>query len=131
MNEETNLVRHEQADTALSPSSRFDAMKEYLVQRVQFIQDVKNEVLERGKNAGEGDYNNIPGCGDRLVLLKSGAEKLCLAFELSPKYTVLTHIHRNDHVAFQVTCDLLNKSGNIVGSDWYGWESTRSTTLGS
>lgn len=42
------------------------------------------------------DYGPIPGAGDKPVLLKAGAEKLCLAFGLVPEMTVVEQERDHD-----------------------------------
>ena len=46
--------------------------------QVTLIQQVMREVMIEGEH-----YGTIPGCGDKKVLLKSGAEKLMLTFRLA------------------------------------------------
>lgn len=75
---------------------------------------VKGEVVD-GKIVKDGHYSVIPGCGDKLVLLKPGAEKLCLAFNLSARYDVqIVHIPEGDvppgHREYRVTCNLFNRA---------------------
>lgn len=50
---------------------------------VNLIQQVLNEVMKKGTH-----YDQIPGCGDKPVLLKPGAEKILATFNLAPEIIV-------------------------------------------
>lgn len=71
---------------------------EQAVARKEQINAFINKVLVETKPAkGEeprvdGDYGRIPGAGDKKVLLKPGAEKLCSIFGLAPRYVPETVI---------------------------------------
>ncbi len=74
-------------------------------------------------------YGLIPGCGDKPVLFKAGAEKLALAFHLRPEYTV--EAERTRYVSrYTVHCKLFLPDGQCVsaglgeastGEDKYAW----------
>lgn len=52
-----------------------------VVQRTVLAQQIMKEIMKEGVH-----YGKIPGCGDKPVLLKPGAEKLCLTFQFRPQY---------------------------------------------
>lgn len=87
------------------------------------LQDVlKAGVVEDGKIVKEGHYSKLPGCGEKLVLLKPGAEKLCLAFNLVPRYQIdILPVASNEltppgHRDYDVTCELFTRTtGLFVG----------------
>lgn len=54
---------------------------------------VIREALEDGR-----DYGAIPGAGPKKVLLKPGAERLCVAFGLRPAYDVVSYEADHDRV---------------------------------
>lgn len=51
--------------------------------QVNAIQQVLTQVMKKGTH-----YDTIQGCGDKPVLLKSGAEKILASFSLAPKIKV-------------------------------------------
>ena len=69
-------------------------------QQVQTIQQVMEGVMKDGTH-----YGKIPGCGDKPVLLKSGAEKLCMTFRLDPEYDI-TSERDGDHLTITSKCTL-------------------------
>ena len=69
-------------------------------QQVQTIQQVMEGVMKDGTH-----YGKIPGCGDKPVLLKSGAEKLCMTFRLDPEYDITTE-RDGDHLTITSKCTL-------------------------
>lgn len=66
------------------------------------------EALEKGR-----DYGSIPGAGDRPVLLKPGAERLCTAFGCHPDYEVLEK--EIDHDRENVSRDRYGKERRSQG----------------
>jgi len=67
------------------PAERIDAHKEAAA--------VLREALEDGR-----DYGAIPGAGAKKVLLKPGAERLCVAFGLRPVFSVVSSEADHDRV---------------------------------
>lgn len=90
-----------------------------VLQQVQLIQSVLKEVMVEGHH-----YGVIPGTeardGDKPrapVLLKAGAEKLCMVFRLSPTFAVRTTQLQNGHREERVTCTLTHiPSGSVVAT---------------
>lgn len=80
-------------------------------EQVQTIQRVLKEVMKEGEH-----YGKIPGCGNKLVLMKSGGEKLGSLFRLAPKYDIKEKELGGGHIKFRVTCSLVHIStGSFVG----------------
>ncbi|NBW17479.1 MAG: hypothetical protein EBR82_56815 [Caulobacteraceae bacterium] len=82
------------ADTALArvePSPQRMGLMRPVVRPAEIIEahkeaaDVIREALEDGR-----DYGTIPNAGPRKVLLKAGAERLCVAFGLRAVYSVVS-----------------------------------------
>ena len=67
---------------AASPEIAALTVEEVLGQ-VALIQRIMTAAMKEGEH-----YGRIPGCGDKLTLLKPGAEKLCLLYRLAPAYDV-------------------------------------------
>lgn len=102
----------------VSPAALIEAHKE--------AADVLRSALEDGR-----DYGAIPGAGPKKVLLKPGAERLCVAFGLQPVYSLLSsetdhdrEVHYSDRkrgaatstglYRFVVKCQL-TRDGIVVG----------------
>lgn len=78
--------------------------------QVNQIQYLMQDVLQKGTH-----YDTIKGCGDKPVLLQPGAEKIALMFRFVPKYDITKEDLGNNHREYDVTCNLLNEEGSIVG----------------
>lgn len=78
--------------------------------QVNQIQYLMQDVLQKGTH-----YDTIKGCGDRPVLLQPGAEKIALMFRFVPKYDITKEDLGDNHREYDVTCNLLNEEGSIVG----------------
>jgi hypothetical protein len=78
---------------------------------VELIQEILKGVMKKGEH-----YDVIPGCGEKKVLLKSGAEKLSLTFRLAPKYEVEEVDMGGGHRNFKVRCSLYHiGTGAFIG----------------
>lgn len=78
--------------------------------QVRLIQEVMRGVMRDGEH-----YGTVPGCGEKKVLLKSGAEKLALTFRLRPEYD--THIIDlpGNHREVRVVCTIRLGDGSVLG----------------
>ncbi len=74
---------------------------EQVLLHVSLIQQIMRAAMKEGEH-----YGRIPGCGDRPVLLKPGAEKLCLTFRLAPTYDVDERQLERGHREYRVTATL-------------------------
>ncbi len=88
--------------TALTPQT--------VVAQVKLIQEIMRDVMHDKEH-----YGTIPGCGDKKVLLKSGAEKLCFTFQLVPTFTVDERELPNGHREYRITTRLSTRGGVVVG----------------
>lgn len=84
--------------------------------QIQMIQQLMKEGMKDHEH-----YGTIPGCGDKKVLLKSGAEKLGLMFRLAPRFEIEEKDLGNGHREYRVTCSLYHINtekfwGSGVGS---------------
>lgn len=79
--------------------------------QVQLIQGLMKEVMIEGTHFG-----TIPGCGEKKILFKSGAEKLGLTFRLAPSYRVERIDLGNMHREYEIRCVLTHiNTGQIWG----------------
>lgn len=94
--------------------------------QVNLIQKVMAEVMREGEH-----YGRVPGCGDKNVLLKAGAEKLASTFRLAPSYEIERDAGPDGHISYRIKCSITSSgSGNFLGSgvgcgstaeDKYAW----------
>jgi len=80
------------------------------------IQLLLKEVMQPGQH-----YGTIPGCGEKKVLFKAGAEYLSLNFRLVPEYQIDKTNFDNGHREYSVICILRHietglKIGEGLGS---------------
>ncbi len=87
--------------------------------QIQMIQQLMREGMTDGQH-----YGTIPGCGDKKVLMKSGAEKLGLMFRLAPKFEVTTKDLGNGHREEKVTCSLYHINTGLFWGQGVGSCST-------
>jgi len=78
--------------------------------RVNHVHEVLNRVMKKGTH-----YGTVPGCGDKMVLLKPGADVLAMTFRLVPEFEIVTANLPNDHREFAVTCSMRSPDGTLLG----------------
>lgn len=101
------------------PAQTGDLAVSDVLAQVRLIQGVLKEVMVLGHH-----YDQMPGVhtkqGEKKrppVLLKPGAEKLCLVFRLAPTFNVRTRELQNNHREYTVTCTLTHRpSGQVVAT---------------
>lgn len=105
MTSETKEVVAVTQQAALSPLPVAD-----IKAQVQAIQLLMKDVLQDGTHFGI-----VPECGDKKVLLKAGAEKLCLMFRLIPSYEIQREDSAGGHRTYTIVTTLSTPSGQIMG----------------
>jgi hypothetical protein len=90
-----------------------------LLEQVNLIQQVMRDVMKEKEH-----YGKIPGCGDKMVLMKSGAEKLCFTFRLRPEFDVTETVYQNGHKEFRVKCKIFSMVTGLPVADGVGSCST-------
>lgn len=81
-----------------------------VLQQIGAIQSLMKEAMKENEH-----YGKIPGCGDKLVLLKPGAEKLAFMFRLAPTYEIRTKDFEKGHREYEVITTLTHiPSGQII-----------------
>jgi len=84
---------------------------ENLKRQVAIIREAMEAVMHKGHH-----YDTIPGCGDKPVLLKPGAEVIGLTFQFSASYDEQIMELGTEHREYRVTCTLTHRpTGGFVG----------------
>jgi hypothetical protein len=81
--------------------------------QVQLIQQIMATVMKDGEHYGE-----VPGCGKKKVLLKSGAEKIAMTFRLGAEFEEISGSGETDSfICYKINCKLIHiPTGNVVGN---------------
>jgi len=96
-------------DTAIEALKPYS--KEEVRRQVNLIQEIMKDIMIEDEH-----YGKIPGCGPKPALLKSGAEKICLAFKLVARFDWTMTEHQNDHREYDFTCRLYaGNDGPLLG----------------
>ncbi len=104
------------APEAPAPIAVRKAMTPMPVAAIKAMVDTVHEVAQAVMKDGH-HYGKIPGAGDRKVLLKPGAQILCVTFQLRPQFVTEHRILEPDHVHFEVRCDLVSRTtGELVAT---------------
>lgn len=99
------------AEVAMVHEASMELSVDQVIQRVQKVQEITKKVMKEGTHFGR-----IPGAGDRLVLLKPGAQILLTTFMLAPSFEVRQEWD-GPHLTVTSICTLRHiPTGNIVGS---------------
>jgi hypothetical protein len=99
-------------NTALQNTEDYSMSTEVLKRQVQTVQQVMKAVMIK-----DCHYGAVPGCGNKPVLLKPGAEKLNLAFRFAPRYEIAASDLPGGHREYDVVCNLTSiVSGAFIGS---------------
>jgi hypothetical protein len=99
-------------NTLTPETSVMEYTPEEMHNQVQRVQRVMEMVMKEGEH-----YGTIPGCGPKPALLKAGAEKLCFAFRMAPKYEIILTPLTGGHREYQIVCELRHIVTNqLLGS---------------
>lgn len=86
--------------------------------QVNIIQEVMGAVMvgPSKENPSGVHYGKIPGCGDKLTLLKPGAEKLMMTFRLAADPQII-EVPTDDGITYRIVCRITNQAtGAYLGS---------------
>lgn len=72
-----------------------------IITQISIIQDLLKNVLKENIH-----YGKIPGCGDKFVLYKAGAEKILFMFRLSPRFRIKQNDLGNGHREYIIITEL-------------------------
>lgn len=92
---------------------------EDVLNQIKAIQSLMKEAMKEDEH-----YGKIPGCGDKLVLLKPGAEKLAFMFRLAPTYEIRTKDFEKGHREYEIITTLTHIPSNQVIAQGVGICST-------
>lgn len=82
-----------------------------LIEHINLIKEIMDKVLVTGVH-----YGLVPGCGDKPSLFKAGAEKIAMAFRLSPTFKITKTDFGEGHREYEVVCSLTHAiSGVFLG----------------
>lgn len=107
LNNQRNLVPS--VDQSHLEIARYSTQE--VIDQIKAIQSLMKEAMKEGEHFGK-----IPGCGDKLVLLKPGAEKLAFMFRLAPTYQIKIRDYDNGHREYEIITTLTHiPSGQVIG----------------
>ena len=92
---------------------------------IDSINEITQFVAEGLKEGIDNDYAVIPGTGKKKTLLKPGAQKICMAFNVYPRPHVTVRHLDQDHIEYQVLVELVSRSSGEVVSTGIGLCSTK------
>jgi hypothetical protein len=78
--------------------------------RVNLVHQVLEKVMHKGTH-----YGTVPGCGDKFVLLKPGADVLAMTFRLVPQFAVTRTDLPDGHREYDITCSMFGPGGEMLG----------------
>ena len=107
MEQDTSIVQVEQGGQVEVRNERTVAE---IVERVNLVHKVLEKVMKEGTH-----YGTVPGCGNKKVLLKPGAEILAVTFKLCPYFDVKKTVLENGHREYEVVCDVFTTTGLKLG----------------
>ena len=82
-----------------------------IVKQLEKVEELQKRVMKEGI-----DYGTIPGCGDKKILKKPGAEKLAMAFNLRAEFNTTVKDLPDGYKEFTSTCFLFSRiTGELMG----------------
>jgi hypothetical protein len=101
----------ETIETAVATVERSGAMSlKQVTDRVNLVHQVLEKVMRKDTH-----YGTVPGCGNKMVLLKPGADVLAMTFRLVPQFKVERSDMADGHREFDVTCSMFGPAGELLG----------------
>jgi hypothetical protein len=98
------------------------SIEQMISHRKAIVQLMKSKVLIE-----KVDYGKIPGCGDKEVLYKAGAEKIGYFFGLAPVFNIQKIPLPNEHMEYQIICTLTHRTACLDIAQGVGSCSTMET----
>jgi len=99
---DNDIVEVSNTSTMLTPDR--------IIERSKAIHAIMREAMKDGT-----DYGVIQGCGNKPTLLKPGAEKLLMMFQVAPRVTVTDLSTPPDVYRYRVQVSLISQSGVYLG----------------
>ena len=78
--------------------------------RVNLVHEALKKVM-----VNDTHYGKVPGCGEKMVLLKPGADLLAMMFRLTPSFTVTKTAMEGGHREYEVVCTMTGPDGTVLG----------------
>lgn len=103
------MQNNENAVVVQQESSGMMSVKQ-VADRVNAVHQILEKVMRNGTH-----YGTVPGCGNKMVLLKPGADLLAMTFRLVPQFKVEQTDLPDGHREFDVTCSMFNPAGELLG----------------
>lgn len=94
----------------IAPQQEASLSLKQLSDRVNLVHQILEKVMKKGTH-----YGTVPGCGDKKVLLKPGADVLAMTFRLVPQFSVTRTDLPNEHREYDVTCTMHAADGSMLG----------------
>lgn len=118
-----NLIAQPEPPSKVHPNALSLTDTQYSLTQVKdqmnAVQQLMKEVMRDGEH-----YGKIPGCGDKKVLFKPGAELLSFVFKLAPFYSIEMIEMKNGHREYKLICSLRHTPSGIVHGQGVGSCST-------
>ncbi|BAQ63950.1 hypothetical protein GM3709_715 [Geminocystis sp. NIES-3709] len=94
---------------------KFNLLEDEDIEQAEFIFSAIREYVNRNLQE-KIDYGLIPNCGNKPVLFKAGAEKLCRLFKLRPTFEIIDRIvdYKENLFHYHYRCNLY-RFGELVG----------------
>ena len=105
-------MKEQQEQTSSQTVSKSDGAMclKQVADRVNLVHSVLQKVMKNGTH-----YGIVPGCGNKKVLLKPGADVLAMTFQLVPQFSVERNDLDNGHREYSVVCSMYSSSGLLLG----------------
>jgi hypothetical protein len=117
MSEGKELQKINKLEIADISEAKINALKA----RYDLFRTLQEKVLEKDVDYGFPFESNKPLTpSSKPSLYKSGAEKLCILFNLQPKFEILKEIEEKDFVLYKFKCFLINRETYEIVGEGFG-----------
>lgn len=107
MSDQSQALQRIEVHQTLDAVQRKLAIDE-LLNKVALVMETMDKVMQDGTH-----YGKVPGCGDKKILFKAGAEKLGLTFKLKPTFVVDEKDLGGHHREYSVVCTLTDGTQGV------------------
>lgn len=99
-----------EALTVIQPQNAAVLSMKQVADRVNIVHQILDKVMKKGTH-----YGTVPGCGNKNVLFKPGADVLAMTFRLVPRFEVTRTDLETGHREYDVTCSMYAADGSLLG----------------